>query len=169
MKLLSPISLLVKVALLSLACVLLVSSVKTRAYRKKRACNAPTTKFLLLLKLTFTPTRMWHHEKSIKSLQAWLQTMDAANERHTRVGTAIISSPLGPLTRGRDSDFSGISGGCQVTGRLDYKVVACCWRSGWEHFSSNNRQTVTDRPGMKMLRFARDEDPLLQWPWWSVA
>ena len=29
-----------------------------RAYREKKACNAQTTKFLLLLKLTFTPTQM---------------------------------------------------------------------------------------------------------------
>ena len=33
-------------------------------YRDKRACNGQTPKSLLLLNTTFTPTRMWHHNKS---------------------------------------------------------------------------------------------------------
>ena len=64
-------------------------------------------------------------------LQVWLvkiQTVDAsshhaANERRTSICTVPISSPVSPLTRGRDSDFSGIGGGCQVTGKL---TIACC-------------------------------------------
>ena len=67
----------------------------------------------------------------------------------------IISSPMIALTRGRDSDFSGIGGDCQVTGKLTkLSLVAYCWRSGWEHFSSNNRRTVTDRPGTKIQLFS---------------
>ena len=32
-------------------------------------------------------------------------------------------------------------------------LVACCWQSGWEHFSSNNQQAVADRPTTKMQLF----------------
>ena len=96
------------------------------------------------------------------SLQAWLvkiQTVDAsshhaANEWHTSICTAPISSPLSPLTCDRGWDFGGISGGYQVTGKL---AIACCllltFRVSWEHFSSNNQQTVTDRPATKIFCF----------------
>ena len=64
------------------------------------------------------------------SLQAWLvkiQTVGAsshhaANKLRMGICTVPISSPLSPLTRGRDSDFGGIGGGCQVIGKL---AIAC--------------------------------------------
>ena len=40
--------------------------ITSRAYREKRACNIQTSKFLLLLKVTFMCMRMWNHKKSIK-------------------------------------------------------------------------------------------------------
>ena len=62
--------------------------IDSRAYREKRACNAQTTKFLLLIKLTFTPTRMWHHEKSMNMDTAGLatdhgRTITSHHERET--------------------------------------------------------------------------------------
>ena len=75
-----------------------------------------------------------------------LCTLDAAT---SDVCTVPISSPLSPLTHGRDSDFGGTGGGCKSLVSL-LSLVACCWRSGWEHFRSSNRRTVTGRPGTKM-------------------
>ena len=80
----------------------------------------------------------------------------AVNKRRTSICTAPISSPLSPLTRGRDLEFGGIGGLAAKSLVNLLSLVAYCWRSGWEHFSSNNRRTVADRPGMKMqlLSFA---------------
>ena len=78
-----------------------------------------------------------------------LCALDAAT---SDVYTAPISSPLSPLTGGRDSDFGSTGGGCKSLVSL-LSLVACCWQSGWEHFSSSNRWTVTDRPGTNMQLF----------------
>ena len=129
------------------------STTLPRAYREKSACNVQTTKFLLLLKLTFTPTWMWHHEKSIKrgpcrpntdswhiitsrSEQVTYMCMHSANQFSTESVAetrALVASVV--ATKSLVSLLS---------------LAACCWQSGWEHFSSNNWRTVTDRPGTKM-------------------
>ena len=100
---------------------------------------------------------MWHHEKSNKcgsctSYRLWMhhyitQRMSNAWEYaqcpsvlHC-VHSLVADLTLTALVVAAKSLVSLLS------------LVACYWRSGWEHFSSNNRQTVTDRPGMKMQLF----------------
>ena len=133
----------------------------SRAYREMRACNAQTTKFLLLLKLTFMPTWMWHHKKSIKpgpcrpGYRPWTHHTPrsewATYEHMYTQRPSVLHCVHSLVAKTRTLAASAVAAKSLVSLLL---LVACCWRSRWKHFSSNNQQTVTDRSGTKMQLFS---------------
>ena len=53
-----------------------------------------------------------------------VETVDESSHHvQAYICTAPISSSLSPPTRGRSSDFGGIGGGYQVTGKLGYRLL----------------------------------------------
>ena len=91
----------------------------------------------------------------------------AANEWRTSICTAPISSPLSPLTSGRDSDFGSISGGCQVTG----KRTTCyyCLLLAADDPDENILAAIIDEQLLTVQVERCSYLPLFRWPWQSVA
>ena len=88
------------------------------------------------------PTWMRHHKKSIKRGPCRPGVITSHRDEQRMHSTH-------QSTCGRDLDFGGTGGGCKSLVSL-LSLVACCWWSQWEHFSSNKWRTVTDRLGTKM-------------------
>ena len=95
------------------------------------------------------------------SLQAWpseIQTVDAsshhaANEQCMSLAQRIsVLHWVHSLVAETRTLAASVVAAKSLVSLLS--LVACCWQSRWEHFSSNNRQTVTDRPETKMQLFS---------------
>ena len=106
---------------------------------------------------------MWHHEKSIKhgpcrpGYRPWTHNTSGMSQQQTSdvqeyAQHLSVLHCVHSLVAETWTLVASVVAAKSLVSLLLF--VASCWRSGWERFSSNNRRTVTDRPGTKIQLFS---------------
>ena len=93
---------------------------------------------------------MWHHRKSIKrglcrpGYRPWThyQIMQWTCDIRVYAQRPLLLHWVHSLVAETRTLTASVMAAKSLVSLHVLSLVACCWRSGWEHFSSNNRWTV---------------------------